>query len=162
MIDIYHFQQIWVKFLPVKINVVVLISTHTKTGKTARKVLFSTDLKLSADFIIEFYCLRFQIEFNFRDAKQHFGLADFRAYKKKQVNNSVGLAFFMVNFTHIVRKKVTEKHQLEQISIIDLKACFRAEKYVFLILNLIGLETDKFNYDDKIISIAAQDAINLT
>lgn len=162
MIDIYHFKQIWVKFLPVKINVVVLISTHTKTGKTARKVLFSTDLKLSADLILEFYCLRFQIEFNFRDAKQHFGLADFRAYKKKQVNNSVGLAFFMVNFTQIVRKKVMEKHQLEQLSIIDLKACFRAEKYVFLILNLIGLEPHEFNYDEKIISIAAQDAINLT
>jgi putative transposase len=34
----------------------------------------SSDLKLSSEKIIDYYKLRFQIEFNFRDAKQFWGL----------------------------------------------------------------------------------------
>ncbi|MEN0047520.1 MAG: hypothetical protein AAF806_10725 [Bacteroidota bacterium] len=53
-------------------------------------VLFSTDLTLQAEQIITF-ALRFQIEFNFRDAKQYFGLADFKNIKQQQVQNAVFL-----------------------------------------------------------------------
>ena len=41
------------------------------------------------------------IEFNFRDAKELFGLSDFKSIKEVQVSNSVGLAFFMVNLSAI-------------------------------------------------------------
>jgi putative transposase len=34
-------------------------------------------LNLTAAQIVDYYSLRFQIEFNFRDAKQHWGLEDF-------------------------------------------------------------------------------------
>ena len=39
-----------------------------------RRVLCSTDLSLSAEEILNLYESRFQIEFLFRDAKQHTGL----------------------------------------------------------------------------------------
>jgi putative transposase len=42
----------------------------------AHVVLFSTDLEQDYEKIIKFYSLRFQIEFNFRDAKQYLGLED--------------------------------------------------------------------------------------
>lgn len=53
------------------LNVVVVVKTHLNTGKRGHVVLFSTDLDLTADPIVAFYSLRFQIEFNFRDAKQY-------------------------------------------------------------------------------------------
>ena len=42
-----------------------------KTGWTAKVLLFSDDLALAGETLIHYYSLRFQIEFNFRDAKQY-------------------------------------------------------------------------------------------
>jgi len=39
-------------------------------------LLFSDDLTLASETLIDYYSLRFQIEFNFRDAKQYWGLED--------------------------------------------------------------------------------------
>lgn len=161
IIDVYHIPKIWTTFLPVMVNVTVLIATNTRTNKVSRKILFSTDLALSADLIIEYYSLRFQIEFNFRDAKQYFGLADFRAYKETQVNNSVGLAFFMVNFSHIIRKKVTEIWEVDNLSILDVKAGFRAEKQVERILKHLNLDGMTFKNQVNLKDLAAFEAINL-
>jgi putative transposase len=149
IIDVYHFPKIWTTFLPVIVNVTVLVATNTRTNKVSRKILFSTDLALSADLIIEYYSLRFQIEFNFR------------AYKETQVNNSVGLAFFMVNFSHIIRKKVTEIWEVENLSILDVKAGFRAEKQVERILKYLDLDGMTFKNQVNLKDLAAFEAINL-
>ena len=82
---------------------VIIVKTNLKTLKTARAVLFSSDLELACDKLIKYYSLRFQIEFNFRDAKQYWGLDDFMNIKEQQVYNSDNLAFFMVNVSHILR-----------------------------------------------------------
>jgi len=89
----YQINGVWTKKMPCLTNVVIIVKTDLATQKSGRVVLFSTDLKLSAEKIVRFYGLRFQIEFNFRDAKQYFGLADFKNTKQIQVNNAVGLAF---------------------------------------------------------------------
>jgi hypothetical protein len=66
------------------LNVVILVKTNLKTGAWAHVVLFSSDLKLAYDQLIDFYSLRFQIEFNFRDAKQYWGLEDFMNVTKRR------------------------------------------------------------------------------
>ncbi|MDQ7083857.1 MAG: transposase [Sulfurovum sp.] len=38
--------------------------------------LFSTDVTLDYEKVIDYYSLRFQIEFVFRDAKQYWGMED--------------------------------------------------------------------------------------
>jgi putative transposase len=53
------------------LNVVIIIKTNLTNQKQAHVILFSTDLELDYERLIRFYSLRFQIEFNFRDAKQH-------------------------------------------------------------------------------------------
>jgi putative transposase len=78
--------------------------------------------------IVEYYSLCFQIEFNFRDAKQYFGLADFKNYKQTQVTNAVNLSFFMCNFAYILIEYFKEHFGIKNMSILDLKAFFRAEK----------------------------------
>jgi len=59
------------------INVVIILKTNLSTHKQAHVILFSTDLKLPYEKLFDYYTLRFQIEFNFRDAKQYWGLDDF-------------------------------------------------------------------------------------
>ena len=98
--DIYQMTMRHKKFAN-QLNVVIIVKTNLKTLKSGRAVLFSSDLELAYDKLIKYYRLRFQIEFNFRDAKQYWGLDDFMNIKEQQVCNAANLAFFMVNVSHI-------------------------------------------------------------
>jgi putative transposase len=55
-------------------------------------ILFSSDLELESEKIIDYYRLRFQIEFNFRDAKQFWGLEDFMNLSQTAVTNAANKA----------------------------------------------------------------------
>jgi putative transposase len=52
--------------------------------------------------------LRFQLEFNFRDAKQCWGLEDFMNVRETAVTNAANLALFMVNFSHALLQPFRE------------------------------------------------------
>lgn len=110
------------------LNLVVVVKTHLKTGKRGHVLLFSTDLDLSADQIVDYYSLRFQLEFNFRDAKQYWGLDDFMNVKSVAVTNAVNLAFLMVNLAAVMLKPYRDTQP--DFSVLDLKAQFRARRYL--------------------------------
>ena len=59
------------------LNVVLIVKTNLRTQAQARVILFSSDLTLVYAPLVDYYGLRFQIEFNLRDAKQYWGLEDF-------------------------------------------------------------------------------------
>jgi putative transposase len=85
---------LWHKKFSDLLNIVVIVKTNLQTSKTAHVVLFSSDLSLGYESLIDYYRLRFQIEFNFRDAKQYWGLEDFMSVKERPVYNSANLAMF--------------------------------------------------------------------
>ena len=157
---IYQIKGIWTKTMPSLINVVIITKTILESGKTSRVVLFSTDLELESKQLIKFYSLRFQIEFNFRDAKQYFGLADFKNIKKQQVNNAVGLALFMDNISLILIEQVKTKWEETDISIQDLKAYYRAEFYLEAILNTLKVESKAILNNHKFDHIRKIGAVN--
>jgi hypothetical protein len=109
------------------LNVVIITKTHLKTGAFAHVNLFASDLELSYEKITDFYSLRFQIEFNFRDAKQYWGLEDFMNVKAIPLTNALNLALFMVNLSQVLLREL--RQTLPESSILDLKAYFRAAKY---------------------------------
>jgi putative transposase len=109
------------------LNVVIITKTNLKTGACANVNLFSSDLQLTYDKIIDYYSLRFQVEFNFRDAKQHWGLEDFMNVKEIPLTNALNLSLFMVNLAQVLLREFRETHP--QSGVLDLKAYFRAAKY---------------------------------
>ena len=116
------------KDFPDPLNLVVLVKTHLKTGKRAHVLLFSTDLSLSATQLVDYYSLRFQIEFNFRDAKQHWGLEDFMNISAQAVTNAAHLAFLMVNLSAVLLQ--SHRQREPDSSVLDLKCYFRACRYL--------------------------------
>jgi len=125
----------WHKLIPDKLNVVIILKTNLKTQKVARVVLFSTDLDLAFDKLIDYYRLRFQIEFNFRDAKQFWGLEDFMNVNKTSIYNAANLAMFMVNVSQVLLRHC--QPDCPSFSVNDLKAHFRGHKYVTETLKLL-------------------------
>lgn len=115
------------------LNVVVIVKTDLKKQKVGSVILFSSDLELSWEKLIEYYSLRFQIEFNFRDAKQHFGLEDFMNQTEVGVENAVNLSFLMVLLSAKLLKNNEEKYE----GINDLKSAYRGVKYALETIKIV-------------------------
>src|SRR4029434_170120 len=126
---------VWHKKFADLLNVVVIVRTNLKIQAVAHVVLFSSDLDLPYDQLIDYYRLRFQLEFNFRDAKQYWGLEDFMTVKQTPVYNSANLAMFMVNLSHALRRPL--QPHWPGVSVNDLKAWFRSREYVVEVLTLL-------------------------
>ncbi|BAZ36686.1 transposase (plasmid) [Calothrix sp. NIES-4101] len=90
--------------------------------------------------VIDYYSLRFQIEFNFRDAKQFWGLEDFMNVGKNAVTNAANLSFFMVNVSQVLLSHFRKLNP--DFSITDLKAMFRGYKYVEETIKLLPEKPD--------------------
>jgi putative transposase len=110
------------------LNVVCIVKTNLKTQAQAHVLVFSSDLALAADKLIDYYCLRFQLEFNFRDAKQYWGLEDFMTTHPTRVTNAANLSLFMVNLVERVLRDM--RRAQPETSVLDLKAQCRGAKYV--------------------------------
>jgi putative transposase len=110
------------------LNVVILGKTNLRTQAQAHVTLFSSDLTLASTFLVDYYGLRFQIEFNFRDAKQYWGLEDFMNVTPTGVTNAANLSLFMVNVAH--RLRADRRQRDPAYSVLDLKADCRGYKYV--------------------------------
>ena len=132
--EVYQAQLRHKKF-PDPLNVVCILKTQLRTEKKSHVLLFSSDLALDAETLMDYYALRFQIEFNFRDAKQFWGLEDFMNVNKTPVNNAANLSMFMVN----VSAKLLAPLRLEntELSVLDLKARYRGAKYLHETLKIL-------------------------
>jgi DDE superfamily endonuclease len=140
------------------LNVVVILKTNLKTGAQAHVILFSTDLEAAYDQIIKFYSLRFQIEFNFRDAKQYWGLEDFVNIKEVAVTNAANLSFFMVNLSHALLQPF--RVHLPEYSILDLKSHYRGCRYAYETIKMLREKPDAILIADIFQQIARLGAIH--
>ena len=125
------------------LNVVVIVKTNLKNNRRSHVILFSSDPDAGFEKILQYYRLRFQIEFNFRDAKQHWGLEDWMNVTAAPVYNGADLSMFMVNFSQILLNKQSAGLQ----GVNDLKTWFRGRKYVQKILKLLQEKADPILID---------------
>ena len=137
--EIYQVRAIHKKFAQ-PLNLVIIVKTNLKTQAQAHVILFSSDLSLESELLINYYALRFQIEFNFRDAKQFWGLEDFMNTTQTAVTNAANLSLFMVNVSHRLLKDFRQHSPL--LSVLDLKAAFRGYKYAEEVLKLLPQKPD--------------------
>jgi putative transposase len=134
------------------LNVVIVVKYNLATGARGHALLFSSDLSLDYDKLVDYYILRFQLEFNFRDAKQFWGLEDFMNTHQTPVTNAVNLAFFMVNLSHLLLRHMRQDDP--EAGILDLKAWFRGRRYAIETLNLLPVQPTPF-LSDQIVRIVA-------
>ena len=157
--NIYQAQMLHKEFAQA-LNVVVIVKTNLKTGAWARVVLFSSDLDLAWDKLVDYYRLRFQIEFNFRDAKQYWGLEDFMNVKEIAVINAANLSLFMVSASQLLLRDF--RRQNSNVNVLDLKAYFRGHKYVAETLKLLPQKPDPISADAIFAAISQLGSVHNT
>jgi putative transposase len=116
-----------------ELKVVMIVKINLKTRKLGHAILFSSDVELNWEKLVDYYSLRFQIEFNFRDAKQHFGFEDFMNTTETGVKNAANLAFLMVQ----VSAKMIENSEAKWAGVLDLKTHFRGVKYALETIKIL-------------------------
>lgn len=115
------------------LNVVIIIQLDVKKQKMGHTVLFSNDLELGWEKLVKYYSLRFQIEFDFRDAKQYFGLEDFMQTTEIGVENAANIAFLMI----LLSAKLLKERAGKCVGINDLKSEYRGVFYALETLKLV-------------------------
>lgn len=157
--DTYQ-MQMWHKLFPDLLTIVIVAKTNLENDKRAHIVLFSSDVSLSAETLIHYYRLRFQIEFNFRDAKQFWGLEDFMNVRQRPVYNFANLAMFMVS---VSQKLIEQRRDSKPLfGLLDLKAEFRGRKYASELLNLLPNSPDDFLIDQFFAKITTLGGVHST
>ncbi|CAG0955545.1 hypothetical protein ANRL3_00529 [Anaerolineae bacterium] len=141
-----------------RLNVVIIVKTNLQTQAWAHVLLFSSDLQLSWDKLIDYYSLRFQIEFNFRDAKQYWGLEDFMNVTETAVTNAASLSLFMVNVAECLRRQWFLENT--EFSVLDLKAVYRGTKYVTETIKMLQEKPDPNLISQIIRQVAALGSIH--
>lgn len=137
---IYHARLLHHEFSQ-PLNVVIIVKTHLRTQAWAHAILFSSDLTLGWEPLVDYYRLRFQIEFNFRDAKQYWGLEDFMNISETAVTNAANLSLFMVNVAYRLRRDLRPSDPA--FSVLDLKAHYRGYQYVSETIKMLPQKPDE-------------------
>ena len=143
------------------IRVVIIQKTDAQNKVIGQAILFSNDLKLDPILLIKYYSLRFQIEFDFRDSKQFFGLSDFKNYKENQLTNAVNIAFTCKLVAQILLEKYKKLFSNEKLSITDLKAIKKAEMCYDYFLNSSENSTQDFLNDEIFLNFVKLHAVNI-
>jgi len=140
------------------LNVVIITKINLKTGAFANVNLFSSYLDLSWEKIIDYYSLRFQIEFNFRDAKQYWGLEDFMNIKEIPLTNALNLSLFMVNVSQVLLREFRQTNP--DSGVLDLKAYFRAAQYFEETIKMLPEKPEPFLLDQIFAQVASLGCIH--
>lgn len=90
-------------------------------GKQKHKLYFSTDTNMDASDILQYYQSRFQIEFLYRDGKQHTGLNDCQARSKNKLNFHFNASLTAINLAKITHWLSVPKHLRKAFSMTDIK-----------------------------------------
>jgi hypothetical protein len=100
------------------VRVVIVKSKQRKSGVA---IFFSTDTKMSAQEILEIYCTRFQIEFLYRDAKQHTGLTDCQARSKEKLHFHFNISLTSVSVAKAVHWFSFPEEKRKSFSMANIK-----------------------------------------
>lgn len=148
------------KHFAAPLKVVCILKTHLTKQQKLYVFLLSSDLTLEAKRIIDYYSFRFQIEFNFRDAKQYWGLEDFMNVKQTPVNNAANLSMFMVNVAAKLRD--TFRSEQSEFGRVDLKTRYRRVKYLHETLKILPQKPEAIVIDEIAEHLGAIGAVQRT
>lgn len=139
---------VYCKSLKRDINLVIVYTN--KKGKWPHKLYFCTDLRLSAKLLLNYYQTRFQIEFTFRDAKQHTGLGHCQARSNDKLHFHWNTSLTCINLAKITHWLSIPKPQREAFSMADIKTLYHNELLLKRFFCVFGIKPNLIKNKQKI------------
>ena len=130
-------QEVFSMITKKKIRVVVL--KFDRGHRKALAVLFSTDPNMQAVDIIRYYKARFQIEFCFRDAKQHTGFEDCQSLKSEAIEFQLNASMTALNLIKCEDRLSCEHNEEKVISIASYKRFKYNQNFLCSITDALGI-----------------------
>jgi len=105
-----------------KRNIILVHVTYPKAnGKDACKLYFSTDVSMDPSEVLLYYQSRFQIEFLYRDGKQHTGLNDSQARSVNKLHFQFNASLTSLNIAKAIHWLSLPKEERGSFSMSDIK-----------------------------------------
>ena len=115
-----HAAEVFSKAL--KRNVMLVHVTYPKNGgKSNTKLYFSTDVSMTPMDVLLYYHSRFQIEFLYRDGKQHTGLNDSQARSINKLHFQFNASLTAINIAKSIHWLSIPKEERGAFSMSDVK-----------------------------------------
>jgi len=127
----------------------VMVYTNRKGG-WKHKLYFSTDLQLNAQTVLEYYRTRFQMEFTFRDAKQHTGLDQCQARSEKKLHCHFNVALTTVNIAKVTHWIPIPKQERGAFSMADIKTLYHNQLLLNRFFSVFGIRPGSNKNKEKI------------
>jgi uncharacterized protein with NAD-binding domain and iron-sulfur cluster len=123
---------------------IAYVEFKDETGKvTSYKAFFATDLQLGAVSIFKSYKLRFQIEFEIRDAKQFTGLADCQSTDAAKMDFHVNTALTAVSVAKAAYWCESQKQAIDvPFSMANVKTLIFNQLFLEKIFSLSGIDAE--------------------
>ncbi len=112
---------VYIKSLKRLVKVAIVHQLKEDDKIKSVKIFICTDLEFPAQDILPWYKSRFQIEFLYRDAKQHTGLEDTQSRHPKALEYHFNMSLTAVSVAKVVHHLSIEKEQRGPFSMADIK-----------------------------------------
>jgi hypothetical protein len=123
-----------------KIRIVYIQNYDQHGNGTSHAILFSTDLHLSPEKILQYYRQRYQIEFLFRDAKNFAGLEDCQARSESKLHFHVNASLTTVSMAKALHYLNVPKHERHSFSMTDVKVMYFNQFITDFIFSKLALD----------------------
>ncbi|MEG4208315.1 transposase [Microcoleus sp. Pol7_A1] len=134
---------VWSVCLKCKIRLACLCEVQPN-GKIKNILLFSTDIELTSEQILEYYRARFQIEFIFRDAKQFTGLSDCQSRSGQRLDFHFNASLIALN---LAKYEAYNRHSSPEPFVFSMTSYKRREFNRHILYTFI----DKLDLDQNLI-----------
>jgi hypothetical protein len=124
--------------------------TTSDKGKVTHKIYFTTDLEMDAEDIIKYYRSRFQIEFLYRDGKQHTGLEHSQARSTNKLHFHFNTSLTSINIARICQWLSLPNEKREAFSMADVKTLYHNMLLLERFIDVFAVNPNKLKNQDVV------------
>lgn len=125
--------------LKMDINLVYIEYFDNKGSVCNVSLYFSTNLERQTMEVLKYYKARFQMEYNFRDGKQHTGLMNCQARSKAKLKFHFNASLTAINIAKCISRSGLAKEDSKVISISDIKTELSNQIFLNFIISKFGI-----------------------
>ena len=126
------------------VRLVVVQHLDRRTGQVrSHTLLASTDPEMTGAQVLQHYQCRFQIEFLFRDAKQHAGLTHCQARSWQKIDFHLNTALTAVSLARVVHQLSQPAGERTSFSMADVKMLYANELLLNQFFSMCGINPDQ-------------------